>query len=244
MALITATEPDATADHDDERRGWARLWQPAYRPPVLVGLAIMLLLVFSGMEMVAFYAPTILSDSGFGGRTFAFAVMLGLSVVNLTMILVSATIIDRTGRKPLLISGLVVMTACLVSFAVLYSVDHVSAWARWSEIGCLVVLGATFWLSVGMVGEIVIHEMYPLSIRGPAASLSYGMYSVFLIMFTLTFPLLLENIGLPVIVLSYAVFNIAGALYLLGALPETKGKSLEDIGDYWRHRAVPSETHG
>jgi sugar porter (SP) family MFS transporter len=241
MALITATEPDATADHDDERRGWARLWGPIYRPPVLAGLTIVFLMEFSGSQMVGFYGPTILSDSGFGDQTFAFAVMLGLGAANLAMILVSATIIDRVGRKPLLITGLAVMSTFLVSFAVLYSVDHVSAWARWSEIGCLVGLDMTFWFSVGIVGWIWLGEIFPQELRGLSTSLLGGMSGVMTIVFTLTFPLLLDKLGLAVVTPIYAVFNIVGAIYLMRTLPETKGKSLEDIGDYWRHRAVPSD---
>jgi major inositol transporter-like SP family MFS transporter len=61
------------------------------------------------------------------------------------------------------------------------------------------------------------------------------------IVFTLTFPLLLDKLGLAVVTPIYAVFNIVGAIYLMRTLPETKGRSLEDIGDYWRHRAVPSD---
>ena len=207
-----------------------------------MGLAIVFLLVFSGMEMVGFYAPTILNDIGFGDRTFAFAATLGLGVVNLIMTMVSAAIIDRAGRKPLMIAGLFVMAACLIPFAALSVADNTNVWVRWGQIGCLVLLGATFWLTTGIVGEIVISEMYPQSIRGPASSLSHGMFSVFLIIFTLTFPLLLENLGLPVIVLCYALINVVGAIYLLRALPETKGKSLEDLGDYWSRSIYTSET--
>ncbi|KAA0109556.1 sugar porter family MFS transporter [Mycolicibacterium sp. P1-5] len=232
LAAITAVRPGSTAVHGTPG-GWVRLWQPTYRPAMTVGLTMMFVLVFSGIDMVAFYAPTILTDIGFGSRTVTFTVTLGFSVVNLVMTVVSIAIIDRVGRKPLMVGGLLVMAAGLVGFAALRLADHTSELVRWGQIGCLVVLGGTFALALGMVGEIVVAEMYPQSIRGPATSLSHGMRSVFTIVFTLTFPLLLATIGLPATVLSYAVVSIVGAICILRGLPETKGKNLEDIGEYW-----------
>jgi MFS family permease len=244
LALITATEPASTSHHGGHRSGWSQLWQPAHRPAILVGLAIEFLFIFSGEAILGFYAPTILTDMGFGDRTFVFAVALGLVVVGLTMNLISAGIIDRTGRKPLMVSGLVVMAVCLVSFVALSSSDNTDGWVRWGQIGCLVVLGAAFPLSVGMVGGIVTSEIYPQSIRGPAISLLAGAGGVMAMISTLTFPLLLDTLGLPVMLVSYAVIDIAGAIYLLRALPETKGKSLEELAGYWSRRAATSETHG
>ena len=235
LAAITAVGSSSTSDQDDAPRGWALLRQPTYRPALLLGLAIMFLLIFTGMEMVGLYTPTILSDIGFGDRTLIFSATLGLGVVNLIMTLVSAVIIDRVGRKPLMISGLFVMSACLLLFAAL-SVAESSVLVRWGQIGCLVAVSATFSVSTGVVGGIVISEIYPQSIRGPASSLLNGIVGIFLIIFTLTFPLLLEYAGLPLIVLGYAAISVAGAIYLLRALPETKGKSLEAIDDYWSQR--------
>jgi sugar porter (SP) family MFS transporter len=244
LALITAAEPDSESHHDGQRRGWAQLWQPIHRPALRVGLAIELLFILSGEALLGFYAPTILTDMGFGDRTFVFAVSLGIVVVGLTMNLITAVIIDRTGRKPLMVSGLLVMAACLVSFVALSGADHTDGWVRWGQIGCLVVLGAAFPLSAGMVGGIVNSEIYPQSIRGPAASLLGGAGGVVALASTLAFPLLLDQLGLPVILLSYAVIDIAGAIYLLRALPETKGKNLEEIARYWSRRVARSETHG
>ena len=64
------------------------------------------------------------------------------------------------------------------------------------------------------------------------------MHGVFAIVFTLTFPLLLHGLGLSITLLGYAVISIGGALYLMRTLPETKGKSLEEITEFWNHRAM------
>lgn len=242
LAAITAERPGSVSDDGGAPKSWARLWEPTYRPAVLVGLAMMFLLVFSGQGMVAFYAPTILEDIGFSHTSVAFAATLGLGIVSLVMTAVSVAIIDRVGRKPLMVTGLLVMAACLITLAALSINGDANSLTRWAQAGCLVAYAGTFSLTLGMVGEVVIAELYPQSIRGPASSLSHGMRSVFAIVFTLTFPLLLDAPGLTITVLGYAVISIVGAIYLLRTLPETKGRSLEDIGDHWSRRVNKSAT--
>ena len=239
LVAITAERTGPASDHGDTSGGWAQLWRPTYRPAVWVGLAMMFLIVFSGWDMVLFYAPTILKEIGFSDTTVSFAATLGLGIVFLIMTVISLAIIDRVGRKPLVVIGLFVMAACLLVMAALAVGPQASSpLARWGQVASLAVFVAAFALTLGLVGEIVVAELYPQSIRGPASSLSHGMRSVFAIAFTLTFPLLLDVPGLTVTLLGYAVISILGALYLLRALPETKGRSLEDIGEYWHRRAL------
>jgi MFS family permease len=199
---------------------------------------ITFLIVFSGWGMVLFYAPTILKEIGFADTTVSFAATLGLGVVFLAMTLISPTIIDRVGRKPLVVVGLLVMAGALSVMTALTKAPHASEVVRWGQVAILAVFVAVFALTLGLVGEIVVAELYPQEIRGPASSLSHGMRSVFASVFMLTFPLLLDVPGLTLTLLGYAVISVVGALYLVRALPETKGRRLEAIGDYWSDRAL------
>ncbi|BBY81023.1 sugar porter family MFS transporter [Mycolicibacterium pulveris] len=234
LAAITDLKRVRDAESKSAPGGRVRLWQPTYRPAILVGLAVMFLIVFSGWDMVLFYAPTILKEIGLNDTTVSFAATLGLGVVFLVMTVISLTIIDRVGRKPMVVVGLFVMAACLLVMAGLTT--FTSGVAQWGQVASLAVFVGAFALTLGVVGEIVISELYPQAIRGPAASLSHGMRSVFAIVFTLTFPLLLDFPGLTVTLVAYAAISIVGALYLMRALPETKGRSLEEIGAYWESR--------
>jgi sugar porter (SP) family MFS transporter len=240
LAAITADQPSSVSDHGSALGGWARLREPIYRPAVVVGLVAVFVMVFSGFDIVSFYAPTILSQIGFGDQTVTFVATLGLGVVSLVMTVVSVAIIDRVGRKPLMVCGLLAMAGSLVGLAVLTLSGPTNPFVRWGQVGCLAALAGTFSLTLGMVGEVVIAEMYPQAIRGPASSLAHGMKSVFTMVFTLTFPLLLDWPGLSVTVLGYAAVSIVGAFYLFRTLPETKGRSLEDIGKYWSRGADAS----
>lgn len=239
LAEITGERTGSDAEHAIARGGWRELWSPTYRSSIFVGLAIMFLIVFSGWDMVLFYAPTLLKEIGFADTAVSFAATLGLGIVFLLMTLVSLAVIDSVGRKPLVVTGLFVMSGCLLIMTVLTALPHAdSAVIRWAQVATLAVFVGTFALTLGQVGEIVVSELYPQAIRGPASSLSHGMRSIFAITFTLTFPFLFDALGLTVTLLGYAIISIAGALYLLRALPETRGKSLEEIAAYWHLQAA------
>ena len=230
---------NVTKTHGHLAGGWRGLWAPAYRAPVSVGLVLMFLNVFSGSDMILFYGPMILKQIGFSDNTVSFAATGGLGIVFLVMTIVSLAIIDDVGRRKMALGGLVLMAACLlVMMALSLSPRAGQELVRWGQVASLAVFVGVFALTIGHMGDIIISELYPQDIRGPAASLTHGMEGIFAILFSATFPLLFSLMGLTLTFFSYAVINIVGALYLWWALPETKGKSLEDIGDYWHRRAA------
>jgi len=236
LAEITAESHKPTSEAD---RGWGGLWTPAYRPAVSLGLVLMFLSVFAGSDMVLFYAPMILKEIGFSDNTVSFAATLGLGVVFLVMTVLSLDYIDALGRRNMLIGGLSVMTACLLAMTALTLAPETgSALVRWGQVASLAVFIGAFALTLGHLGDIVVSELYPREISGPATSLTHGMEGIFAIAFSATFPILLSLMGLTLTFLSCAVISAAGALYLWRTLPETKGRSLEEISDYWHRRAA------
>lgn len=215
--------------------GRERLW-PAHRSVVSVGLVVVFLTVFTGENMVLFYAPTILETIGFTDTGVTFAATLGLGIVGFVATLIALAVVDRLGRKPLMIIGLITVAATLLVMAALTTLPQSIVLVQWGQVACLAVFVATYWLTLGPTSGIVLSEIYPQSIRGRASSLSSTMYGVFAVIFALTFPLVLNSVGLAVTLVGYAVIGIAGAVYLTRALPETKAKSLEEITAFWDRR--------
>lgn len=236
LAEITAESHNPTSDHDS---GWGGLWVPAYRPAVMLGLVLMFLTVFAGSDMVLFYAPLILKEIGFSDNAVSFAATLGLGVVFLVMTVLSLDYVDALGRRKMLIGGLTVMTACLlVMTALTLSPDAGGALVRWGQVAALAIFIGAFALTLGHLGDIVVSELYPREISGPATSLTHGMEGIFAIVFSAAFPILLSLMGLTLTFFSCAVISTLGGIYLWRTLPETKGRSLEEIGDYWHGRAT------
>jgi SP family galactose:H+ symporter-like MFS transporter len=238
LAEITAERAGSASDHGDTGGSRPRLFGPVHRPAVLVGIAVVFVSVFSGESMVLFYAPTILEEIGFTDTAVSFAATLGLGVVSLIATLIALAVVDRAGRKPLMVTGLLVLAASLLAMAALTLAPHTMAVVRWGLVACLAVFVAAFWLTVGPTSGIVLSEIFPGSIRGRATSLSSTMHGMFAMAFTLSFPILLDGPGLAVTLVGYAVISIVSALYFTRVLPETKAKSLEEISEFWNHRAA------
>lgn len=236
LALITTapTEPG----HGDAAARRTRLWTPTHRPVIVVGLVLVFVGVFSGESMVVFYAPTILEQIGFTNTAVALAATLGLAVVSFIATLIASAVIDERGRKPMMVTGLFVLAASLLTMAVLTVAPQEFAVVRWGQVACLAIFVAAFWLSVGPVSGILINEIFPQAIRGRAISLTSVTHGLFATVFTLTFPIMLQTLGLTITLITYAVIGIVGALYLTRALPETKAKTLEEITEYWNRQTV------
>lgn len=238
LAEITAERAVFTSNDSDAADARPRLWVPAHRPVVIVGLVVVFLSVFSGESMVLFYAPTVLEQIGFTDAAVSFAATLGLALVGLVATLTAFAVIDRMGRKPMMVAGLFMAASSLAAMAVLTMAPQASVVVRWGQVTCLAAFIAAFWLTLGPASGIVTSEIYPQAIRGRATGLGSTLHGVFAILFTLTFPLLLDGLGLASTLLGYAAISIVGAFYLMRMLPETKGKSLEEIAEFWSRRAT------
>ncbi|MGE2724481.1 sugar porter family MFS transporter [Mycolicibacterium pulveris] len=236
LAEITTERASPDSDQGGTEHRRARLWVPPHRPVVIVGIVVVFLSVFSGESMVMFYAPTVLEQIGFTDTAVSFAATLGLAVVGLIATVIALAVVDRMGRKPMMVAGLFMAAASLIAMAVLTMAPQSGVVVRWGQVVCLAAFIAAFWLTLGPASGIVTSEIYPQSIRGRATSLASTLHGVFAMIFTLTFPLLLGGLGLAAPLLGYAAISIAGAFYLMRRLPETKGKSLEEIEEFWnRH---------
>jgi sugar porter (SP) family MFS transporter len=233
--LVGAMHPNGNAPATNS---WTQLTAPIYRSALTLGLVLMFLHVFSGWDMVLFYAPTVLKETGFEDITVSFVTTLGLGVVFLLLTVISLLIVDKAGRKPMAVSGLSVMAGCLgLMAAVTVTPNTMNAATQWALVGCLAVFVGAFALTLSTVSDVIVSEIYPQAIRGPASTLCNTTRSLFSLIFSFCFPLVLALLGLSLTFLIFATISAAGAFYLRRELPETRGQSLEQIADYWRFRS-------
>ena len=139
--------------------------------------------------MVLFYAPTVLKAAGFEDTTVSFVTTLGFGIVFLVMTVLSLSIVDKFGWRPMAVSGLIVMAICLGLMAAMSAApDSTNPAMRWGLVGCLALFVGTFALTVSTVSKVIISEIYPQDIRGAASSLCHTMRSIFRFVFSLSFP--------------------------------------------------------
>lgn len=213
----------------DKSGSWSDLLKPGIIVAVIAGSAIAILGQFMGVNAVLYYGPKIFSDAGFENPMFS-TVLVG--VVNMVTTVLAVFIIDRVGRKQLIYWGVTGMIICLLAIGIYF------AWGSSLGLGNGFML--TFFLayvfccaiSISAIVFVLLSEMYPNSVRGRAMSIAgFALWIGTYLIGQLT-PVLLgwSQAGTFFI---FAAMCIPYMLIMWKVIPETTGKTLEEIEEYW-----------
>jgi sugar porter (SP) family MFS transporter len=203
----------------------SKLLSPVVRPILLIGIGVAIFQQVIGTNTIIYYTPTILENSGFGASS-AIAGTIGIGSINVLFTVVGLLLIDIIGRRKLMLLGNVGMSSALGILGI--STLFFSA-PGWLLLSCLCLFMVAYSASWGMVVWVVLSEIFPLNIRGTALGIASTCLWLANIAVSLSFPLLLNMIGTGSLFLIYAVFGVLAFLFVYKFVPETKGKSLEEI---------------
>jgi sugar porter (SP) family MFS transporter len=224
-ADIRAVKASLHDERSTERAALRELFQPAMRRVLLIAVTVAILQQITGINSVFFYAPMIFEQSGIGtDASFMQAVLVGL--VNLVFTVLAILFIDRLGRRPLLGAGLTGIAACMLLLSYGFGAADMNP-----KIILVGILGfvASFAISLGPVMWVLFSELFPNRVRGIAISFVGLINSAVSFLVQLVFPWELQNLGNSVTFLIYGLFAIVGLIIVMRLLPETKGKSLEEL---------------
>jgi sugar porter (SP) family MFS transporter len=222
--------------HSDkkEKVPFFELFKPSLRLVLLIGIVIAVLQQITGINAVFFYAPMIFEQTGIGtDAAFSQAILVGLT--NLVFTILAMWLIDKVGRKFLLVIGFsgifISMSILAYSFyAATYAVDGTVAEINsWLVLGGIVGFVASFAISVGPVMWVLFSELFPNRVRGLAISFVGFINSAISFGVQLVFPWELEKLGNAGTFIIYGAFGLVGLIFVLIFLPETKGKTLEEL---------------
>jgi sugar porter (SP) family MFS transporter len=209
-------------------RGWSGLRQGWVRPALVVGCGVAIFTQLSGIEMIIYYSPTILTDNGFSTTT-ALRVSVGLGVTYLLMQSIGLAIVDRVGRRRLTLTMIPGAALSLVVLGTFFVTGNSGRAQVPYIIVTLIVFMAFNAGGLQLMGWLTGSEIYPLAVRGAGTSVqSASLWSTNLLI-TLTLLTLIETFGVGQTFWIYAAFNVAAFLFVWRRLPELTGHSLEDI---------------
>jgi SP family galactose:H+ symporter-like MFS transporter len=241
LRVRKATEADSELAEierslSQQEGGWRELLSPGLRPALIIGIGLAVFQQFTGINTVIYYAPTIFKFAGFQSAA-AILATAGVGIINVLFTIVALWLLDRAGRRPLLLYGLVGMILSLgvLGFAFL-SPDMTPVMAGVS-VGSVMVYVACFAIGLGPVFWLMISEIYPLKIRGRAMGVAAVANWGSNLLVALTFLSLLRSIGRPWTFWLYALVGLIAWFFVFRRVPETKGKTLEQIEASWRARA-------
>lgn len=202
------------------------------RKLLVLGLGLAVLQQIIGINTIVYYAPTVLKSIGFGDSA-AIITNAGLGALTVVVTVVMLGIVDRVGRRRPLIFGALGMTACMVLLGLVFLSGDVGGggWG-WVAIAGLALFKICFSLSWGGMVWIMLGEIFPLRARGLAMGVAtFGNWAGNFVV-SMFFPVLLGVLGGGVF-LMFAAVGVVAFLFALLAVPETKGRTLEDIEAQW-----------
>jgi SP family arabinose:H+ symporter-like MFS transporter len=207
------------------------LFARAQRRPLTIAIGLAVLSQASGINAIMYYAPEVFKSAGASTNT-AFASSVSVGAVNLLFTLVALALIDRAGRRPLLLVGAAVQTVALA----LVGVSFLAADPGPGTLIAVLLYIAAFAVAMGPIPWVLISEIFPGPIRGRAVAVGVGAIWAACLVVAQSFPVLNERLGPSVTFWIYAGCSLLSFFFVLALVPETKGRRLEDIAASWSAR--------
>ena len=223
-ARQTLAELESLAVTKGEPVHWSALTRPGIRKVLVIGIVLAIFQQWCGINVIFNYAHEIFSAAGYAVSD----VLMNIVVTGITNVLftfVAIYTVDRWGRRALLFVG----SAGLALIYLILGFGYFMEISGWPMLLLVVLAIACYAMSLAPVVWVVLSEIFPVRIRGMAMALATFFLWVACFVLTYTFPILNEAIGAAGTFWLYAAVCLAGFLFIRGQLPETKGKTLEEL---------------
>ena len=210
---------------------FSALFAGNYRRPLLLAVSLALFQQFCGINAIMYYSTKIFASAG-AVKNVAFASSVWVGLINLVFTLVAIAFVDRLGRRPLLLIGTAVQAVALLLVGWLFHTGQHGPLL----LGAVVLFIAAFAMAMGPITWLFCSEIFPNQIRGRAMSVAAFAIWVACYIVAQTFPMMNDSaaIGPAVTFWIYAAVSLASFFFVLVMIPETKGRTLEEIGRMWQ----------
>jgi SP family galactose:H+ symporter-like MFS transporter len=231
---------EITNSLNKQKGGRKELFSPLIKPAIIVGVGLAIFQQVTGINTIIYYAPTIFQNVGFPSSAAIFvAVLVGLMNVGFTV--VALLLLDRLGRRVLLLIGLAGMSGSLILLGIVFFLPALLSQAGTLAVVSLMAYVAFFAIGLGPVFWLLISEIYPLKVRGLAMSIVTDVNWGANLIIALTFLTLVQLLGFSSTFWIYAAVGIGALIFTYLYVPETKHRTLEEIEEHWRGGKHPLE---
>lgn len=212
-----------------EKKSKNLILEPGIKLAIFLGVSLAVLQQFTGIDAIIYYGPRIMEQAGFALND-ALGSQVIIGAINMLFTLLAIWLIDKIGRKPLLLSGTFGMFISLLTIGFLFFTNRAEGILLLSLI---LIFIASFAFSLGPVVWVILSEIYPTKIRGRAMAIATMAVWIGTSLIGQFIPLSLDNLGPALTFWIFALFCIPTMWIGWKAMPETKGKTLEEIERYW-----------
>lgn len=198
---------------------------------IVVGILLSVFQQFVGINVALYYAPRIFESMG-AAKDASLMQTIIMGLVNVIFTVIAILTVDKWGRKPLLITGSVGMAVGMIAISALSFANVIGI----STLVFIIIYTASFMMSWGPICWVLISEIYPNKIRSQAVAIAVAAQWAANFFISSTYPAMMEFSG-GFTYLFYGVMSILSALFVWKMVPETKGKTLEEMETIWKRKA-------
>ena len=237
LDVLTVVAGAANSDHElqevkkslaEKSTSLKELLHPSLRRVLIVGILFSLFAHITGIDTIIYYGPIIFLESGFKTDSALLAsVMIGIT--NLIFTFVGMAMVDKAGRKFLLLVGLAGMGISMTLVGLCMQSDMISA--KWTLLWIMTYI-ASFAMSIGVVIWVYLSEIYPTRVRGQALSVATMVLWLGNVILTQLFPVMMERFGGGTFYI-FSFICLLAFIFTWTMVKETKGVSLEEIEEMW-----------
>jgi sugar porter (SP) family MFS transporter len=240
-AELATLETDLADEAREGQASWAEVFSPALRHALFVGIGLAVLQQVTGINAIIYYANEIFAEAGFTtAEEQAKATLYAVGATNVLATFVAVAWVDRFGRRPLMFTGLVGMTVSLAAVGLSFAaLGNEPEGATSTSVGgivtvlALVVFIASFAFSLGPIVWTLISEIYPNRVRGRAIAVATAFNWLAAFIVAQFFLSLVDAIGEATTFFLFAGVCVVTYVFVHRYVPETKGRSLEEIQERW-----------
>jgi len=208
------------------------LWKPRSRIVTFIGITLAFFSQITGINAIMYYAPEIFKATGDGVRSALLQTIM-IGIVNIISTIVAILYVDKLGRKAMLMIGSAGMAIFLALIGVFFYMNMTKGyWVVLSILGYITFFG----ISLGPLTFVVVAEIFPTRVRAKAISVAIVTLWLSTFAVSLAFPVFLKFFGGAFTFWLFTGFSVLSFLFIWKIVPETKGKTLEEIEQYWSKR--------
>jgi SP family galactose:H+ symporter-like MFS transporter len=219
-----------------KQASFSEIFSPRVRPVLFFGAMLGVIQQITGINTIIYYAPTIFQLAGFHDASSSILATVGIGVVNVLATIFAIYYLDKLGRRPLLLTGIVGMALTLLGLSVAFYLGASGDVLRLIAIACTFIYIICFAFSLGAILWLIVSEIFPLEVR--ATAMSIAVFSCWIANFAVssTFLTLLNAMGPSATFLFYALMCVFSFIFCYYKTPETNGVTLEQIEENIRQR--------
>ena len=242
-AMFEKTLADIQKDIEisrNSKKAGSEILQPWLRPALIITVGIFFFQQFSGVNAIIYYSPIIFKIAGIIGNSASIIPSIIIGIVNVLACFVSVVLLDRVGRRKLYIIGISGMIPSLIIAGLcFYFKDSLGSSVIYLSI--LSIISFIFFINISLspLGWLLISEIYPISVRGVGMSIGSLSHWGFNAILSFTFLRMVSGFGIASTFWLFSFVCLVGLFWGYYYIPETRGKSLEEIEAQWRAGKSP-----